>query len=50
MAKIAPVADNEPGVVGTVTVKYLISPSPIDLNTVSGMKMFGTRIFNYLRP
>lgn len=35
-----------PEVVGTVSLKYLVSPSPMDLDTISGLKTFATRIYH----
>ena len=45
IARLTPaVGTGIPDVVGSVSLKYVVSPAPMDLDTVGGLKQFATRL------
>ena len=45
IARLTPAVTDIPDVVGSVSLKYVVSPSPMDLDTVSGLKQFAMRLY-----
>ena len=48
VAKISSLSHATEPVVGAVSLKYIVSPAPMDLSTLDGMNTFSTRLFHVI--